>query len=211
MAKPNATQPGADEREPFGADYYQRYYDNADTRVSDVSEIRRLGTFVAGYLQYLQIEVRSILDVGCGVGHWRTVSEDLWPDARYYGVEYSEHLCDQLGWHQGSIVTLDPKKDLGRATFDLVVCQGVLQYLSDRNAASAINNLARWSDGALYLEALTKLDWQENCDQSVTDGDVYLRAGDFYRKRLDRHFQDCGGGVFCNLRAGVSLFELEGR
>lgn len=210
MTKSNATQAGANERKSFGADYYQRYYDNEETRVSDVSEIRRLATFVAGYLQYLQIPVRSILDVGCGVGHWRTVSKELWPKARYYGVEYSEHLCAQFGWQQGSATNLNAKAKLGRSTFDLVVCQGVLQYLDDRAAAAALKNFAKWSDGALYLEALTEKDWQENCDQTVTDGDVHLRPGSFYRERLNKHFQDCGGGVFCSRRTGVALFELEG-
>jgi len=210
MAKSKASQSGKDEHKSFGADYYQRYYSDAETRVSDVSEIRRLATFVAAYLQYLQVDVRTILDVGCGVGNWRTVKDELWPDARYYGVEYSEHLCKEFGWHQGSIVTLDPKKDLGRAKFDLVVCQGVLQYLGDRHAATALNNLGKWTNGALYLEALTELDWQDNCDQAVTDGNVHLRPGSFYRKRLSKHFQTCGGGVFCSRRAGVSLFELEG-
>lgn len=210
MTKSKATQTGANERNSFGADYYQRYYDNEKTRVSDVSEIRRLATFVAGYLQYMQIPVRSILDVGCGVGNWQTVSKELWPRARYYGVEYSAHLCEQFGWHQGSITNLKAKTQLGRATFDLVVCQGVLQYLDDRAAAAALKNLAKWSDGALYLEALTERDWHENCDQSVTDGDVHLRPASFYRERLGKHFQDCGGGVFCSRRAGVALFELEG-
>jgi SAM-dependent methyltransferase len=211
MTKSKATQARANERKSFGADYYSRYYDNKETRVSDVSEIRRLATFVAGYLQYLQIPVRSILDIGCGVGNWKTVSKELWPRARYYGVEYSEHLCDQFGWQQGSVTNLNAKAKLGRSTFDLVVCQGVLQYLDDRAAATALKNLSKWSDGALYLEALTKKDWRENCDQSVTDGDVYLRSGSFYRERLGKHFQDCGGGVFSSRRAGIALFELEGK
>jgi SAM-dependent methyltransferase len=210
MTKSKATQAGANERKSFGADYYQRYYDNEETRVSDVSEIRRLATFVASYLQYLQIPVRSILDVGCGVGNWKTVSKELWPRARYYGVEYSEHLCKQFGWQQGSVTNLNAKAKLGRSTFDLVVCQGVLQDLDARAAAAALKNLAKWSDGALYLEALTEKDWRENCDQSVTDGEVSLRPGSFYRERLGKHFQDCGGGVFSSRRAGVALFELEG-
>lgn len=210
MSKQNAKRTRSDERKSFGADYYRRYYDDEQTRVSDVSEIRRLATFVAGYLQYLQLPVRTILDVGCGVGNWKTVCKELWPKARYHGVEYSEHLCERFGWQQGSITTLDPAASLGRASFDLVVCQGVLQYLDDRSAAKALKNLAKWTDGALYLEALTEKDWHENCDQSVTDGEVHLRPGAFYRDRLRKGFQDCGGGVFCSRRAGVSLFELEG-
>ena len=210
MTKSKPNQTGADERKSFGADYYRRYYGDERTRVSDVQEIRRLATFVAGYLQYLQLPVRTILDVGCGVGNWRTAAMEQWPEARYYGVEYSEHLCEQFGWHHGSITDLKPQRELGRARFDLVVCQGVMQYLDDWSAAAALNNLARWSSYALYLEALTERDWHENCDQSVTDGNVHLRPGSFYRDRLSRHFQDCGGGVFCSRRAGISLFELEG-
>ena len=64
--------------------------------------------------------------------------------------------------------------------------------------------------GELYLEALTELDWRENCDRARTDGNVHLRTGTWYRKRLRKHFLDCGGGLFCSRAAGVSLFELEG-
>lgn len=210
MAKPKAETRRTGEPKSFGADYYERYYGDEQTRVSDLDEIRRLATFVASYVDYLQVPVETILDIGCGVGHWRTVAQELWPDADYHGVEYSEHLCERFGWHRGSIADLEPEAELGCATFDLVICQGVLQYLPDRAAAKALKNLGRWADGALYLETLTERDWHENCDQSITDGDVHLRAASFYRERLSKLFQTCGGGVFCSRSAGVSLFELEG-
>jgi hypothetical protein len=130
--------------------------------------------------------------------------------ARWHGVDVSEHLCDELGWTRGSIVDLDPAAALGRATFDLVICSDVLQYLGDRDATVAMRNLARWSDGALYFEALTKLDWERHCERAHTDGDVHLRTGAWYRRRLARGFQACGGGVFVSRRAGCTLFELEG-
>jgi hypothetical protein len=98
--------------------------------------------------------------------------------------------------------------DHGRSV-DLVICQGVLQYLDDPAAAAAIDNLARHCHGALYLEALTRADWEKNCDRSVTDGAVFLRPGAFYRRRLRPHFASCGGGLFVRRDAGVSLFELE--
>lgn len=207
---PSKSRPGRTRGDSFGADYYRRFYEDRQTRVSDGAEIRRLAEFVAAYLRYLDVPVHTILDVGCGVGHWRRAAAKLWPKAEYHGVEYSEHLCEKFGWHRGSIVDLDPERELGTAGFDLVVCQGVLQYLDDDAAAAALRNLAEWTDGALYLEALTDKDWRENCDRERTDGDVHLRPASFYRRRLRRHFQECGGGVFCSRRAGVSLFELEG-
>lgn len=198
------------EQPRFDASYYARFYADPRTRVSDGAAVRKLAGFVAGYLRYLDVPVRSILDVGCGVGHWRDAALSCWPRARYRGLEYSQHLCDRFGWTQGSVVDFDPRTLRRSGTFDLVICQGVLQYLDDSAAARAIDNLGRWCDGALYLEALTARDWRHNCDRSRTDGDVNLRTGDWYRRRLAKHFLDCGGGVFCSRRAGVTLFELEG-
>ncbi len=209
-------QPRQNRRQPttprarFDADYYARFYDSPASRVSDRKDVRTLATFVAAYLRFLDVPVRHILDIGCGLGHWRDAARTLWPQAAYHGVEYSEYLCEKHGWTHGSILDLKPQATLGRATFDLVVCQSVLQYLDDRAASTAIDNLARWSDGALYLEVLTAEDWRTNCDRTRTDGNVHLRDGAWYRRRLDRHFRACGGGVFASDRAGVILYELEG-
>ena len=195
----------------FDAYYYRRFYSDPRTRVSDLAAVRRLAAFVASYLRCLGVPVRSILDLGCGLGHWRTAAKVQWPRARHHGVEYSEAMCERFGWARGSIVDFDATTLRRDGTFDLVVCRSVLQYLGDREAAAAIDNLGQWCGGALYLEALTELDWAENCDQDRTDGAVHLRSGAWYRQRLGKYFVDCGGGVFCSRNAGVTLFELEGR
>lgn len=207
---PPPTEPAGQAPERFDAAYYRRFYEDPRTRVADRSTVKRLAEFVGAYLRHLEVPVRSILDIGCGHGFWRTAAAGIWPRASYHGVEHSEHLCQRFGWTQGSIVDFAPRKATGHSTFDLVVCQGVLQYLDDRQAARAIDNLARWCRGALYLEALTALDWRANCDRTRTDGDVHLRTGAWYRTRLERSFVACGGGLFCSKRAGISLFELEG-
>lgn len=192
----------------FGEAYYRRYYEDPQSRVGDAAAVGKLAGFVAGYLRYLDVPVRRIVDLGCGVGHWRTAAAQLWPRASYLGVEFSRYLCERFGWQNGSAADFAPK---GRQPgFDLVVCQGVLQYLDDRAAARAIDNFGRLCRGALYLEALTAADWRQNVDRSVTDGDVHLRTGDWYRRRLATNFQACGGGLFVARRAGVTLFELEG-
>ncbi|MCA8967293.1 MAG: class I SAM-dependent methyltransferase [Planctomycetes bacterium] len=212
MSKPAARRrPGltpAASPDAFGAAYYRRFYEDPRTRVGDRAAVRKLAGFVAAYLTYLDVPVRRILDLGCGVGHWRDAAAKLWPQATYLGVEYSRYLCERFGWQHGSAADFAPTGRHGE--FDLVICQGVLQYLDDDTAARAITNFGRLCRGALYLEALTRLDWEQNCDRSVTDGDVHLRPGDWYRRRLATDFQDCGGSVFTARRAGVPLFELEG-
>ncbi len=184
----------------FDAAYYARYYDE----LGIASGVDRLVRFVCAYLDHLGVEVREILDFGCGQGLWQPQLERAYPDARYLGVELSEHACETYGWTRGSVVDFA----LGRKA-DLVVCQGVLQYLPEREAGAAIRNLARHTGGALYLEALTSEDWQHNCDQQATDGDVHLRPASWYRERLARHFLNCGGGLLLPRDSPVVTFELE--
>ena len=148
--------------------------------------------------------MRRVLDAGCGLGYWRAVIAEHYPRARYTGIERSEYLCRELGWTHASVADYR-----GRGRFDLVICQGVLQYLDEREAAAAIENLARLCSGALYLEALTSEDWRDHCDRRCTDGAVHLRKDGWYRTRLSRHFRACGGGLFLHRDAAPVLFTLE--
>ena len=93
--------------------------------------------------------------------------------------------------------------------FDLVVCKDTLQYLSPKNAEAAIENLAILCRGALYFNVLTHEDWEENCDQSRTDPDIYLRRANWYRNRLQRQFTNVGGGLFLSTRSPSMPWELE--
>lgn len=192
-------------QEQFDAAYYARFYGNKASRVSSQQAVDRLAVFVCGYLHYLQQPVRRVLDVGCGLGHWRAPIAQRYPRAHYVGMELSAHLCEQHGWLQGSIVDTVP-----RGAFDLVICQGVLQYLSDRELNPALDNLTHACRGALYLEALTREDWRDNVDQKRTDNAVHLRPAQRYRRGLaQRGFVAVGGGLFLSARSPVVLFELE--
>jgi SAM-dependent methyltransferase len=188
----------------FDRAYYDRYYGNEKTRVAGQKDIDRLAAFVCAYLRQIELPVRRVLDAGCGLGFWGNAIRREFASASYEGVEVSEYLCRKLGWSQGSVVDYDTA-----TPFDLVICQGVLQYLTHAKADRAITNLARLCRGALYLEALTREDWDQHCDQSRTDGDVYLRKGDWYRERLDEYFVNCGGGLFVRRTAPVVLYDLE--
>jgi trans-aconitate methyltransferase len=173
--------------------------------VSDRAQVERLADFVCSYLGYLEISPRRMLDVGCGVGHWRSSLARRFPSARYVGVEYSEYLCEQYGWERGSVVDYRSKQP-----FDLVICQGVLPYLGAAEAKRAIENLASLCRGALYLEAVTREDWDEGVlDKRRTDRAMQLRPARFYRRALEPHFVALGGGVWLSRRSRVPTYALE--
>ena len=188
----------------FDAAYYQRFYLDPGTRVAAPLDIEIQARFLCSYLDYLKIGVRWILDLGCGLGRLREPLLARFPRARYTGVEVSEHLCAELGWVHESVVNFR-----SRRRFDLVVCQDVLQYLDDDEAEQALQNLARHCRGALFFGALTREDWEENCDQARTDANGYLREGAWYRDRLAPAFVCAGGGVFVARCAGIVMFELD--
>lgn len=192
-------------RARFGAAYYDRYYRDPATRVHEARGQERLAGLVFAWMAYLELPVRRVADLGCGMGHWRRVVAKRQPSARYTGVESSDYLCRTLGWERGSAA--DWK---GRGRYDLVICQSVLQYLDDREARAAIRNLARLCRGLLYLEALTREDWDRNCDRSITDGRVHLRRAAWYRRHLAPYFRALGGGLFLPRDADVVVYELEG-
>lgn len=188
----------------FDRAYYQRFYLNPRTAVTSRAEMASRARLIAGCVDYVGLPVRSILDVGCGIGLLRTPLQRSLRRARYVGLEYSDYLCERYGWLQGSVDTFRT-----RERFDLVVCYDVLQYLAAAQAQRAIANLARWCRGALYFGALTTEDWRENCDQSRTDRIAGLRPGRWYRRELSRHFVAVGCGMWLRRGLPLTLWNLD--
>jgi SAM-dependent methyltransferase len=189
---------------PFGREYFRRFYLDSETRVVTPAEMRGRARLIAAVLAHACIPVRRILDMGCGIGLMRKPFAAVLPRARYVGVEASGYLCQRYGWLAGSVVDYRPK-----AAADLVVCYDVLQYLTDRDAARAIANFGRLTRAALYVSALTREDWRENCDQSRTDRAVHLRSGDWYRRRLRRRFRYLGFGIWLRRDVTAVLWDME--
>ena len=189
----------------FDEAYYQRYYFDKKTSVVDTEHVERLGTFVCSYLQYLRVPVKRVLDVGCGIGLWQGTVARHFPGAAYHGVEVSEYLCGRYGWTRGSVVNYQSAEP-----FDLVICQGVLPYLSAADLQLALRNLGRLSRGALYVEAVTREDYErETLDEALTDPRLFRHRAQLYRRGLADGFKTLGGGVWLSHKAEVPLFELE--
>ena len=193
-----------DRASAFDSAFFRKYYFSSATRVTTAAEMRGRARLIAAILSHAGVPVRSILDAGCGIGLLRKPFGEVLPRARYVGLEASDYLCTRYGWAQGSVIDFTP-----RTPSDLVVCYDVLQYLNDRNAARAIVNLAKLTGAALYVSALTREDWRENCDRTRTDRAVHLRPGDWYRRRLRRRFNYLGFGVWLRKDVTAILWDME--
>jgi trans-aconitate methyltransferase len=191
-------------RSSFDAAYYQRFYRNPRTRVTDRKSCRELANLVFAYLDHMRIPVRRVLDIGCGTGLWRQEVRRKYPAAQYVGVDWSDYACAEYGWEKGSVVDYRPA-----VRSELVICQGVLQYLRRQEAEAAIANLPRLTRAVVYLEILTKEDWEHNCNRELTDARVHLRSVSWYRRRLREDFLYLGGGLFLLRGTPAVLYELE--
>jgi hypothetical protein len=188
----------------FDETYYRRYYGDAKTRVHDAAQIGRLALGVTEMIAWYGGALDTVLDIGAGAGLWRDWFQKNRPKTKYRSTEVSEYACKAFGHEQRDISTWR-----GRERFDLIVCQGVLPYLEDAAAASAIENIAAMARGFVYLEAITKQDFEEICDQKKTDGDVHLRRASWYRAHLTRHFVNVGCGLYYAATGPLRFYELE--
>ena len=187
----------------FDEAYYRRHYQGR-ARVHSAREIARLAEGVTGLAAWLGVEVARVLDVGAGPGLWRDWFRRHRPSVRYRSTDVSPYACATFGHERR-----DVSRWRSRERYDLVVCQGVLQYLDEAAAARAIENLGAMSRGLLYLEVITRRDLAEAVDTEATDTAIQARSGAWYRRRLDPWFVQVGAGLWAARRAGLVFYELE--
>jgi SAM-dependent methyltransferase len=190
-------------RKSFDQAYYDRFYRNPRTRAVTPAAAGKHARFIAAYLQYLNVPIRRILDIGCGTGSMLRALQRALPQAQVHGVEYSAYLCQRYGWEQGSVVDYRAV-----APYDLVVCNDVLAYLDGRTCTRALTNLARLSCQALFLGVLTADD-EGQYDRTRTDPQQYRRPALWYRTRLRSHFMNIGGGLFLKRPPSVTVWAMD--
>ncbi len=188
----------------FDEAYYRRHYQGPD-RVHSAAQVGRLAAGVVGLADWLGVEIASGLDVGAGPGYWRSWFRRRRPAIRYLSTDASPWACRRFGHARRDISDWRP-----RDRFDLVICQGVLQYLDDEAAARAIANLGAATGALLYLEAVTQHDLAAVVDEARTDTQIHARTGAWYREALDPWFVQVGAGLWAARAAGIPLSELEG-
>ena len=141
--------------------YFDKWYRHPRHRVKTAADMRRQLGFIIGVTEYLlDRPVRSVLDVGCGEGNWRSVLHALRPRAQYVGVDGSEYAVRRFGArrniHLGTLGTIG---SIGLdGPFDLILCLGVLNYVNGAELRSGLRQLHDLSGGVAYLEIFTRAD-----------------------------------------------------
>ena len=188
----------------FDEKYFEKFYFRKETRVAERCHYDRLARFLLSYLDFIDAKPANVLDAGCGTG-WlhRALLAEI-PTLVIEVFDASAYLSRKYGWKCASILDYE-----NRGEFDLVICNDVLQYLNDTDASTALERLSSWTSSSLYFSVLTTEDWKTNCDQNLTDGDVYLRSADWYKDKLGAKFKNLGGGLYVRTDSDLVVYELE--
>jgi len=192
-------------RKDFDHAFFARFYDDASTSVISEDDVFRRTCFVLTYLSHLQVPVHRVLDAGCGTGLWKRALRRIDRAIEYTGVDPSEYMCRKHGWIQSSVADFK-----SRRKFDLVVCQDVMQYMSNDEAERSIDAIAAVCRGAFYFDVPTRDDIDDGyLDMRKTDRNIHVRSAAWYRQRLKKHFVNAGGGVFVSARSRAIVLALE--
>lgn len=162
--------------------YFDKWYRHPKHRVKSPLDMRRQLAFVVSATEYLlERPVRRVLDVGCGEGNWAAVLRRLRPRAAYFGVDGSEYAVRRFGRRRNlRLGTFESLGSLGLPNdFDLVLCLGVLNYLTPAELRAGLRHIRRLSQGVVYLELFARSD-----DATGDFRREYTRSAAWYRRAI---------------------------
>lgn len=192
--------------------YFDKWYRHKAHRVRSPAQIRRIVSFTLAAAEYvLDRPIRTVLDVGAGEGHWQPILKRLRPGLTYVGVEPSEYAVARYGRRRG--LRLGSAESLGALGlhetfpegFDLVVCCGVLNYLSGPSLRAALEQLTEHTSGLAWLELFTGRDAIEGDTSAMKP-----RSASWYRARIaNAGLTPCGLHLYAPKDRAIGLAELE--
>jgi SAM-dependent methyltransferase len=172
--------------------YFDKWYRNPRFRVKTAQELQRQATFVVSAAEHmLGRTVRTVLDVGCGEANWLAPLRRLRPNVQYTGVDASEYAVERFGKARnirlGSIDSLDRMRL--RKDYDLILCVGMLNYLTPPQLIAGLSHLYDRAGGLVYLELFTSADTGVFGDTMGTR----LKSPAWYHARIrEAKFIACG-------------------
>jgi SAM-dependent methyltransferase len=199
--------------------YFDRWYRDPKQRVKHGGEFLRkvrLALAIAEY--YLGRPVETVLDVGCGEGHWRAPLLAERPRLHYLGVDASDYVVRRYGrtrnLHQVSFAELPRLADHagmlfgGVASVDLLVCSDVVHYVPTAELSTGLSTFSRLCHGVAWIEMFCR------GDEFVGDDDGFIaRPRSWYLRTLTgAGWLPLGSNAWLHagLRERASVLELVG-
>ncbi len=151
---------GGDEVRGYG--YYPNYFPVVEAQLATLVELTG---------------ARSLLDVGCGKGALAGYARQHW-GVRATGVDRSRHATHIARRATGGRMTARAdcaRLPFGDGRFDLVYCNGVLQYLEAGAARAALGEIARLARRAAFVSNIAAAQRQSEWGQRDHLTRLYLR------------------------------------
>lgn len=188
--------------------YFDKWYRDPKHKVSTAGALRRKAAMVVGVAEYyLEREIRTVLDVGCGEGQWQPVLRKMRPRVKYLGIDPSAYAVERFGkrrnLRQGTFAQL-AEMDLA-GSYDLVICSNALYYIPAEELEIGLWALAPRIGGVAFLEAYDT--------ETPLKGDtrnMERRNAAAYRKLFRRHgLKACGSHCYVGEALAECVTELE--
>jgi SAM-dependent methyltransferase len=158
--------------------YFDRWYRDIGGAARRAQTARKAAFAVALAELYLERPLRSVLDIGCGEGHWRAPLLRLRPRLQYMGVDASEYAVARFGARRN--LRRVRFGELGELRFgasvDLLVCADVLHYLPAAELRRGLTGFAELGHGVAYLDLFCRGDHAEGDEHGF-----HARPPAFYR------------------------------
>jgi SAM-dependent methyltransferase len=117
-------------------------------------EANRASAHLILSLLFEHFRPRSVLDVGCGIGTWLSVVQELGvKDIAGVDGEWLDRKLARISPARIQSIDLEKGFDLGRR-FDLAVCLEVAEHLSADAAEGFVGSLTRHADVVLFSAAI---------------------------------------------------------
>jgi SAM-dependent methyltransferase len=188
----------------FDQAYYRRFYEAGGQSVRTQRTVNPQARAVFALMESWGLQPRSALEAGAGPGFWKKWMARFAPHTRVKSIDISLYACRRYGHELRDLSRWAPARP-----YDLVICQDVLQYLTDAEATRAIRNLGKSTREILFLEVPTREDIDGVIDDSATDLDIHLRPAAWYRVRLSKYFDQVGAGLWLRRGGRTVLYALE--
>ena len=192
----------------YDQSYFDRWYRTPRQRVGLRSLLEHKVALAVAVAEYhLGHPVRSVLDIGCGEGAWRSPLLKLRPRLHYLGVDASEYAVARHGARRN--LKLARFSQLAALRFgpavDLLICSDVLHYLKAPELKRGLSGFAELCDGVAFVEVFA------GGDEFVGDIDGYTaRPASSYRQwLLEAGFRACGSHCYLGQRLADSASALE--